>query len=106
MASTSPSMMIDDLPRSAYWICADARCRARITGCAGVRPHLGQLAFQAFACSSEPAKWILDSYRPVGAGDYQALLAGTPIETRLTQAESTFDDVGNVLGKTLSAAHI
>src|SRR5271166_1983219 len=63
-----------------------------------VSPHLGQLAFQAFAGPSEPSKRILDSNRPVGAGDYQTLLAGASIEARLTQAESAFDDIGNVLG--------
>ena len=68
-----------------------------ITGCVGVRPHLSQRAFQAFAGPSEPSKWILDSNRPVGAGDNQALLAGASVEARLTQAERAFDDVGNVL---------
>jgi hypothetical protein len=63
-----------------------------------IGPHLGQLAFQAFACPSEPSKRILDSNGPVGAGDNQAIPAGASIEARLTQTESAFDDVGNVLG--------
>ena len=61
--------MIEVLPRSAYWMYADARCSAQITGVAGIGPHLGQRALQPFAGGSEGAERIADPDAPVGAGD-------------------------------------
>lgn len=66
----------------------------------------GWLAFARTAASvlSRPSPVLpnlrngfLNPSRPIRAGDDQALLTGASIEARLTQAESAFDDIGNVM---------
>ena len=81
------------LPRSAYWMYADARCSAQITGEAGIGPHLGQRALQPFASGSEGAERIADPDAPVGAGDELARNAGALRQAGLMQPESKLDDV-------------
>jgi hypothetical protein len=97
--------MIEDLPRSAYWTYADARCSAQITGWLALALTLARV----FSSPSpvDPKEWIANRGAPIGAGNDCAgngvALGG---QAGLMQSEGEFDDVGNSVGGRAFAALI